>query len=98
VETLLRATNHQLRGTQCRRPTTVSFHYTQLGERVRVSDRTGRIIPKPPWERRDWKERSALKGMNKSGSIWFLLSPLCVSMFLTIGLFCSLYEVVFAGK
>jgi hypothetical protein len=31
-----------------------------------VSDRTGRIIPKPPWERRDWKERSVLKGSKKS--------------------------------
>ena len=44
-----------------KQPTAVSFRYTELGERVRVSDRTGRIIPKPPWERRDWKERSVLK-------------------------------------
>lgn len=46
-----------------RQPTTVSFRFTEQGERVRVSDRTGRIIPKPPWERRDWKQRSAIKGV-----------------------------------
>ena len=61
-----------------RQPTAVSFRYTELGERVRVSDRTGRVIPKPPWERRDWKERSVLKGTNKSGV--FVLAVLVLSL------------------
>ena len=41
----------------------MSYHFTEKGEKVRVSERTGRIIPKPPWERRDWKLRSAVKGI-----------------------------------
>ena len=47
----------------CRKPTEVSYRYTEKGDKVRVSDRTGRIISKPPWERRDWKSRTAVKGM-----------------------------------
>lgn len=43
------------------KPTEVSYRYTEKGDKVRVSDRTGRIIPKPPWERRDWKSRTAVK-------------------------------------
>lgn len=46
-----------------RQPTDVSYRFTEKGEKVRVSERTGRIIPKPPWERRDWKARSAVKGI-----------------------------------
>ena len=46
-----------------RKPTEVSYRYTEKGDKVRVSDRTGRIISKPPWERRDWKSRTAVKGM-----------------------------------
>lgn len=37
----------------CRKPTEVEWKYTEEGERVRVSVRTGRIIPKPVVERRD---------------------------------------------
>ncbi|XP_028254822.1 large ribosomal subunit protein uL24m [Parambassis ranga] len=45
-----------------RKPTEVEWKYTEEGERVRVSIRTGRIIPKPVVERRDgivpqqWKD------------------------------------------
>ena len=46
----------------CRKPTDVSYRFSEKGERIRVSSRTGRIIPKPPWERRDWKSREAVKG------------------------------------
>ncbi|XP_022804721.1 probable 39S ribosomal protein L24, mitochondrial isoform X1 [Stylophora pistillata] len=44
------------------KPTDITYRFTEKGEKVRVSDRTGRIIPKPPWERRDVKNRSAIKG------------------------------------
>ncbi|XP_029437561.1 39S ribosomal protein L24, mitochondrial [Rhinatrema bivittatum] len=36
-----------------RKPTEVEWRYTEEGERVRVSTRTGRIIPKPMYQRRD---------------------------------------------
>ncbi|XP_069474367.1 large ribosomal subunit protein uL24m [Ambystoma mexicanum] len=36
-----------------RKPTTVEWRYTEEGERVRVSSRTGRIIPKPLEQRVD---------------------------------------------
>ncbi|XP_005991715.1 large ribosomal subunit protein uL24m [Latimeria chalumnae] len=45
-----------------RKPTTVEWRYTEEGEKVRVSLRTGRIIPKPVVARRDgivpeqWKD------------------------------------------
>ncbi|XP_049607549.1 large ribosomal subunit protein uL24m [Syngnathus scovelli] len=45
-----------------RKPTEVEWRFTEEGERVRVSLRTGRIIPKPVVERRDgivpeqWKD------------------------------------------
>ncbi|XP_010739974.3 large ribosomal subunit protein uL24m [Larimichthys crocea] len=45
-----------------RKPTEVEWKFTEEGERVRVSLRTGRIIPKPVLERRDgivpqqWKD------------------------------------------
>lgn len=45
-----------------RKPTEVEWKYTEEGEKVRVSVRTGRIIPKPVVERRDsivpqqWKD------------------------------------------
>ncbi|XP_073495576.1 large ribosomal subunit protein uL24m [Phyllobates terribilis] len=45
-----------------RQPTSVEWRYTEEGERVRVSLRTGRIIPKPLFQRRDgiipdqWKD------------------------------------------
>uniref|UniRef100_K7FI23 Mitochondrial ribosomal protein L24 n=1 Tax=Pelodiscus sinensis TaxID=13735 RepID=K7FI23_PELSI len=47
---------------QDRKPTEVQWRYTEEGERVRVSLRTGRIIPLPVHQRRDgiipeqWKE------------------------------------------
>lgn len=43
------------------KPTEVLYRYTEKGDKVRVSERTGRIIAKPPWERRDWKSRTAVK-------------------------------------
>ncbi|XP_077175116.1 large ribosomal subunit protein uL24m [Paroedura picta] len=36
-----------------RKPTEVEWRYTEEGERVRVSLRTGRIIPQPPTQRED---------------------------------------------
>ncbi|XP_015285053.1 PREDICTED: 39S ribosomal protein L24, mitochondrial [Gekko japonicus] len=36
-----------------RKPTEVEWRYTEEGERVRVSLRTGRIIPQPPVPRED---------------------------------------------
>ncbi|XP_072404854.1 large ribosomal subunit protein uL24m [Chiloscyllium punctatum] len=45
-----------------RKPTTVDWRYTEEGEKVRVSTRSGRIIPKPVFQRRDgivpeqWKD------------------------------------------
>uniref|UniRef100_A0A672KQB2 Large ribosomal subunit protein uL24m n=1 Tax=Sinocyclocheilus grahami TaxID=75366 RepID=A0A672KQB2_SINGR len=45
-----------------RKPTDTEWRYTEEGERVRVSVRTGRIIPKPVYQRRDgiipqqWKD------------------------------------------
>nr|XP_033781112.1 39S ribosomal protein L24, mitochondrial [Geotrypetes seraphini] len=45
-----------------RKPTEVEWRFTEEGERVRVSTRTGRIIPKPVFERTDgiipeqWKD------------------------------------------
>lgn len=42
-------------------PTDVTYRYTETGEKVRVSVNSGRIIPKPQWERRDWKTRAAVK-------------------------------------
>ncbi|KAM8883677.1 large ribosomal subunit protein uL24m [Synchiropus picturatus] len=45
-----------------RKPTEIEWRFTEEGERVRVSVRTGRIIPKPVVERRDgivpqqWKD------------------------------------------
>ncbi|XP_048086513.1 probable 39S ribosomal protein L24, mitochondrial [Alosa alosa] len=45
-----------------RKPTEVDWRFTEEGEKVRVSIRTGRIIPKPPYQRKDgiipeqWKD------------------------------------------
>ncbi|KAF3834089.1 hypothetical protein F7725_025293 [Dissostichus mawsoni] len=47
---------------RCQKPTEVEWKFTEEGDRVRVSLRTGRIIPKPVVERRDgivpeqWKD------------------------------------------
>lgn len=37
----------------------IRYDYTAEGEKVRVSKRTNTIIPKPIWERRDFKTRAA---------------------------------------
>ena len=57
--------SHMCKGrmlTFCRKPTEVSYRFSEKGEKIRVSERTGRIVAKPPWERRDWKSRAAVKG------------------------------------
>ncbi len=36
-----------------RKPTDIEWRYTEEGEQVRVSVRTGRIIPKPVYQRKD---------------------------------------------
>lgn len=40
-------------GLFVRKPTEIQWRYTEEGERVRVSVRTGRIIPKPVFQRKD---------------------------------------------
>eukprot|EP00063_Salmo_salar_P022207 XP_013997042.1 PREDICTED: probable 39S ribosomal protein L24, mitochondrial isoform X2 [Salmo salar] len=48
--------------THFRKPTEVEWRFTEEGEKVRVSLRTGRIVPKPVFQRRDgivpqqWKD------------------------------------------
>lgn len=48
-----------------RKPTEVEWRFTEEGEMVRVALRTGRIVPKPVFQRRDgivpqqWKGESA---------------------------------------
>lgn len=49
-----------------RKPTEVEWKFTEEGERVRVSIRTGRIIPKPVVERRDGIVPQQWKGMGVS--------------------------------
>lgn len=79
-----------------RKPTEVEWKYTEEGERVRVSVRTGRIIPKPIVERRDgivpqqWKGKTAwacvcvLTGRrffySISKNVLFHLRPPCFSV------------------
>ncbi|XP_002162965.1 large ribosomal subunit protein uL24m [Hydra vulgaris] len=43
------------------RGTDIVLRYDELGEKVRVCKETGHVIPTPPFERSDWKERSAVK-------------------------------------
>lgn len=50
-----------------RKPTEVEWKYTEEGERVRVSVRTGRIIPKPVVERRDGVVPQQWKGGSSFG-------------------------------
>ncbi len=47
----------------CRKPCTIEWRYTAEGELVRVSTRSGRIIPKSPaWEETaDFAKRSTYK-------------------------------------
>lgn len=51
-----------------RKPTDIEWRYTEEGERVRVSVRTGRIIPKPVYQRKDgiipqqWKGGASEEG------------------------------------
>ena len=53
-----------------RKPCRVYYKYTEKGERVRVSQRSGRIIPKPVelLERRDFKSRSGYAGKQSNRS------------------------------
>lgn len=50
----------------CRKPATVEWRYTEEGEKVRVSARTGRIIPLPNQaeETYDYKIKAAYQGEN----------------------------------
>lgn len=43
------------------KPTETVIKFGEDGKRVRVCTNSGRIIPKPPAERTDWKSRSAVK-------------------------------------
>ena len=41
--------------------TDVELRFNEEGEKVRVCKQSGRVIPKPPGERTDWKSRAAVK-------------------------------------
>lgn len=43
------------------KPTKTTMKYNEEGHKVRVCTNSGRVIPKPPFERTDWKTRSAVK-------------------------------------
>ena len=43
------------------KPTDVAIRFNDSGKRVRVCLQSGRVIPKPPGERTDWKTRDAVK-------------------------------------
>lgn len=46
----------------CRKGTDIVWRYTEEGKRVRVSVDSGKVIPKPPWERNDFKSKDAVPG------------------------------------
>jgi len=52
----------------CRKSTAIEWRYTEAGEKVRVSVRTGRIIPIPKAaeETYDYKTKATYKGKNNS--------------------------------
>lgn len=62
-----------------RKPCRIKYQYTEEGERVRVSRRSGRVIPKPIelLERKDFKSRSGYVG--KSKLVVIKTSSACVS-------------------
>ena len=43
------------------KPSDVVYKFSEDGKRLRVCAESGRVIPKPPPERTDWKARSAVK-------------------------------------
>jgi len=43
------------------KPADVILKFNEEGKQVRVCTQSGRVIPKPPGERTDWKSRSAVK-------------------------------------
>ena len=46
------------------KPCRIKYMYTEDGEKVRVSKRSGKVIPKPAElrDRKDWKSRSGYPG------------------------------------
>ena len=50
----------------CSKPCKVEYKYLEDGTKVRVSKRSGYVIPKPPTltERKDFKSRSGYIGQN----------------------------------
>ena len=45
-----------------REATDIVWRYNDIGKRVRVSLDSGKIIPKPPFERSDFKSKDAVPG------------------------------------
>jgi len=43
------------------KPADTIYKFNEEGQKVRVCKESGRVIPKPPGERTDWKSRSAVK-------------------------------------
>ena len=46
-----------------RKATDIVWRYTESGKRVRVAIDSGKIVPKPPFERADFKSREAVPGL-----------------------------------
>ena len=47
------------------KPTRTRTMFTEEGQKVRVARKTKTIIPKPPWERKDFKSRSGYIGKHQ---------------------------------
>ena len=47
------------------KPTRTRTMFTEEGQKVRVARKTKTIIPKPPWERKDFKSRSGYIGKDR---------------------------------
>ena len=58
-------------------PCRVKYQFTEEGDKVRVSKRSGRVIPKAPqvYQRKDFKSRSGYQGNHRHGyltNMWHL--------------------------
>jgi hypothetical protein len=53
-----------------RKPTEIEWRFTEAGERVRVSTRSGRIIPKPEFPRTDGIVPETWVGKTGKGTGW----------------------------
>ena len=64
-----------------RKPCRVKYKFTASGEKVRVSRRTGTVIPKSPElrERRDFKSRAGYVG-ERGTHVYHFVCRLCVKL------------------